>query len=406
MIPLAFVVAEICLGQGIATANLPPLPRAKASSLPFDASFTDIAREAGLTARFIQGHPLRKKYIIEANGTGVAFLDFNNDGRLDVFLVNGSRIEPFPKGQEPTNHLYENLGHGKFRDVTRSAGIGRSGWGNGVCSGDFDNDGNEDLYVTYWGVNSLFRNKGDGTFNDIAVKAGVAGSKDTWSTGCTFLDYDRDGFLDLFVASYVEFDLKNPPKPGEHPYCMFRDKPVFCGPRGLPYGKAKLFHNQGDGTFVDVSAAAGIGKAAGFYAFTAVAADLNGDGWVDIYLACDSTPSLYFRNNKDGTFSELATEAGIAYNENGTEQAGMGVAVADFNNDGFLDITKTNFIRDYPNLYRNAGKGFFEDTAIAAGLAVNPQFLLWGVGLEDLDNDGRRDLFQVAGHVYPRTSTL
>ena len=208
MIPLALVFAEICLGQGIATANLPPLPRAKASSLPFDASFTDIAREAGLTARFIQGHPLRKKYIIEANGTGVAFLDFNNDGRLDVFLVNGSRIEPFPKGQEPTNHLYENLGRGKFRDVTRSAGIGRSGWGNGVCSGDFDNDGNEDLYVTYWGVNSLFRNKGDGTFNDIAVKAGVAGSKDTWSTGCTFLDYDRDGFLDLFVASYVEFDSR------------------------------------------------------------------------------------------------------------------------------------------------------------------------------------------------------
>lgn len=391
----------ICFGQGMATANVTAQPRGKASGAAFQASFTDVAKEAGLTARFVQGNPLRKKYVMEANGTGVAFLDFDGDGRLDVFMVNASSFEPFAKGQEPVNHLYRNLGQGKFADVTRKAGVGRSGWGNGVCSGDIDNDGHEDLYVTYWGLNSLFRNKGDGTFDDIAVKAGVAGAAETWSTGCTFIDYDRDGLLDLFVSSYLQFSLKTTPLPGSHPYCVFRDKSVFCGPRGLPHGKVMLYRNRGDGTFVDVSEATGVAKAEGFYAFTAVAADLNGDGWTDIYVASDSTPSLYFRNNKKGGFDEVATEAGIAYNENGTEQAGMGVAIGDFNNDGFPDITKTNFIRDYPNLYRNTGKGFFEDMAVAAGLGVNPQYLLWGVGLEDLDNDGQRDLFQVSGHVYP-----
>jgi hypothetical protein len=400
-IPVSLALTGICFCQGAATPNLPAVPRAKPSGSPFQSSFRDVAIPAGLHARFVQGNPSRKKYIIEANGTGVAFLDFNNDGLLDVFLVNGSRFEPYPKGKEPFHHLYENRGGGKFADVTLSSGLKRSGWGNGVCSGDIDNDGNEDLYVTYWGANSLYRNKGGGRFEDVAPKAGVTAGNQTWSTGCTFLDYDRDGLLDLFVTSYVGFDLKRTPLPGEHPYCMFRDKPVFCGPRGLPYGSAKLYHNKGDGTFTDVSVQSGVAKATGFYGFTATAADLSGDGWIDIYVASDSTPSLYFRNNKNGTFSELATEAGIAYNENGTEQAGMGVAVADFNNDGFLDITKTNFIRDYPNLYRSSGKGFFEDVSVASGLAVNPQYLLWGVGLEDFDNDGRRDLLQVAGHVYP-----
>jgi hypothetical protein len=348
---------------------------------------------------------LRKKYIVEANGTGVAFLDFNGDGLLDVFLVNGSGFQPFTKGQEPTNHLYKNIGSGKFADVTALAKIGRSGWGNGVCSGDFDNDGNEDLYVTYWGLNSLYRNGGNGTFEDVAAKAGVAGATDAWSTGCTFLDYDRDGLLDLFVSSYLQFDLKSAPAPGANRYCLYHDKPVFCGPRGLPHGKVTLYRNRGNGIFVDVSAESGVGKMDGFYAFTTVAADLNADDWTDIYVASDSTPSLYFRNKQGKGFEERATEAGIAYNENGTEQAGMGIAVADYNNDGFLDITKTNFIRDYPNLYRNTGKGSFEDNAIAAGLGVNPQFLLWGVGVEDFDNDGHRDIFQVAGHVYPELET-
>jgi hypothetical protein len=406
LIPVSFALTGIAFCQGIATGNLPAVPRAKSSGVPFRASFTDVTREAGLTAKFVQGDPARKKYIVEANGTGVAFIDYDNDGRLDVFLVNGSRLEPFPKGQEPVSHLYRNTGSGKFTDVSAAAGITRPGWGNGVCAGDFDNDGNEDLFVTYWGPNSLYRNNGKGSFEDVAVQAGVAGPNDEWTTGCSFLDYDRDGKLDLIVASYVAFDPKTTPLPGAHPYCMFRDKPVFCGPRGLPHGMVTLYHNHGDGTFVDVSAASGVRKPEGFYAFTVAAADLNADGWVDVYIACDSTPSLFFRNNRDGTFTELATEAGIAYNENGTEQAGMGVAIADYDNDGGIDVTKTNFSEDYPNLYRSAGKGFFEDRSVTAGLAVNPGYLLWGVGLEDLDNDGLRDVFQVAGHVYTGISAI
>lgn len=384
--------------QGIASGNAPAVPRPKLSGKPFDAKFVEVAREAGLTARFVQGHPSNKKYIIEANGTGVAFLDFDNDGLLDVFLVNGSRFEP--GGHAPTNHLYRNAGDGKFTDVTARSGVGRSGWGNGVCTGDYDNDGNTDLFVTYWGVNSLFRNKGGGGFEDVAGRAGVAGPKDEWSTGCTFIDYDRDGHIDLFVASYVGFDMKKVPLPGAAGFCLFNDQPVYCGPRGLPHGTVTLYRNRRDGTFEDVTARSKVRSGPGCYGFTTVAADLNADGWTDLYVACDSTPSLYLRNNGDGTFTELGTEAGVAYNENGAEQAGMGVAVADFNNDGTLDLTKTNFIRDYPNLYRNVGKGVFEDMAAAAGLGVNPQYVLWGTGLEDFDNDGLRDVFQVSGHVF------
>ncbi len=392
--------------QGIATGNVSAAPRARFSGQPWAANFTDVAARAGLDMRFVQGRPGRKPYIVEANGTGVAFTDFDNDGLLDVFLVNATRFEAFPKGQEPISRLFRNTGNGEFADVTAKAGAGRTGWGNGVCGGDIDNDGFEDLYVTYWGPNSLFRNKGGAFFEDIAVKAGVAGPVDEWSTGCTFADYDRDGFLDLFVASYLEFDLKKTPRPGEHPYCMFRDTPVYCGPRGLPYGRATLYRNRGNGTFEDVSEKTGIRKARGFYAFTASAVDLNRDGWTDIYVASDSTPSLYFRNNRDGTFTELATEASIAYNEHGAEQAGMGLAFGDYNNDGWIDFVKTNFIRDYPNLYRNLGKGLFEDAVIAAGLAVNPHYVLWGAGLEDFDNDGWKDIFQVAGHVYPEIQKI
>ena len=390
----------------MASGNVTAAPRPKFSGLPFPAAFTDVAFEAGLRMNFVQGRPDKKRYIVEANGTGVAFLDYNNDGLLDVFLVNGSQFEPFSKGNAPANHLYRNNGSGKFSDVSRQADIARSGWGNGVCGGDFDNDGNEDLFVTYWGPNSLFRNKGNGSFEDVAARSGVAGPDDEFTTGCTFADYDRDGHLDLFVASYLAFQLKQVPLPGQHPYCVFKDAPVYCGPRGLPYGKLTLYRNRGEGTFEDVSLRSGVRKASGCYAFTTAAADFNGDGWVDLYVACDSTPSLYFRNNKNGTFTELATEASIAYNEHGAEQAGMGIAIADYNNDCWLDITKTNFIRDYPNLYRNLGKGLFEDAAVASGLGVNPHYVLWGAGLEDFDNDGWRDIFQVAGHVYPEIEKI
>jgi hypothetical protein len=392
--------------QGMISTNATAAPRAKFSGRPFPVSLVDVAREAGLRMKFVCGRPDRKQYIIEANGTGVGFLDYDGDGRLDLFLVNGFRLEGFGAEPPPTNHLYRNEGGGKFRDVTAGARLDRYGWGNGVCGGDFDNDGRPDLFVTYWGPNVLYRNRGDGTFEDVTRRAGVAGPDSEWSTGCTFLDYDRDGHLDLFVTSYVGFALERTPLPGQFPFCMWKDTPVYCGPRGLPHGRVTLYRNRGDGTFEDVSEISGLRKVRDFYAFTAVAADLNGDGWTDLYVACDSTPSMYFRNNGDGTFTELGAEAGIAYNEHGAEQAGMGVAVGDYDNDGWLDLLKTNFIRDYPNLYRNLGKGAFEDVVLPAGLAVNPQYVVWGAGFEDLDNDGWKDVFQVTGHVYPEIQQI
>lgn len=392
--------------QGMISTNATAAPRPKFSGRPFPVTLVDVAAETGLKMKFVCGRPDRKQYIIEANGTGVGFLDYDGDGRLDVFLVNGFRLEGFGGEPPPTNHLYRNEGGGKFRDVTTQAGLRRYGWGNGVCGGDFDNDGRLDLFVTYWGPNVLYRNRGDGTFEDVTRRAGVAGPDKEWSTGCTFLDYDRDGHLDLLVTSYVGFQLERTPLPGQFPFCLWKDTPVYCGPRGLPHGRVTLFRNRGDGTFEDVSVLSGLRKARDFYAFTAVAADLNGDGWTDIYVACDSTPSLFFRNNGGGTFTELGAEAGIAYNEHGAEQAGMGVAVGDYDNDGWLDLLKTNFIRDYPNLYRNLGKGAFEDVVLPAGLAVNPQYVVWGTGFEDLDNDGWKDIFQVTGHVYPEIQQI
>ena len=397
----AVAAGVACLGQGISTHNAIPVPKEAPSGRPFPVNFVDVAQEAGLRMRFTSGNDEAKKYIIEANGTGVAFFDYDGDGRQDVFLVNGSRLEGFADGKAPTNHLYRNEGSGKFTDVTRETGMVRSGWGNGVCSGDMDNDGFEDLYVTYWGKNALYRNDGHGKFADVAGKSGVDGSEQEWSSGCTFFDYDRDGYLDLLVTSYQKFDLKTAPPPGKGSNCEWKGMPVFCGPRGLPFGKVALYHNRGDGTFENVSGKSGVRVSEGVYAFTAVAADFNGDGWTDVYIACDSTPSLFFRNNKDGTFAEIATETGIAFNEHGFEQGGMGVAVGDYDGDGKLDILKTNFAGDYPNVYRNQGGGIFEDAVMKARLAVNPQYVGWGIGLVDLDNDGLRDVFQVNGHVYP-----
>jgi hypothetical protein len=390
-------------GQGMVGGSQTAAPRPKFSGLPFHASFIDIAQKAGIEMKFVCGRQGRKQYILEANGTGVAFTDYNDDGLPDIFLVNGSQLENPPAA---TNHLYRNDGSGRFTDVTDKAGLRRSGWGNGVCGGDFDNDGHEDLFVTYYGPNALHRNRGDGTFEDMAARAGVAGPKDEWSTGCTFVDYDRDGRLDLLVASYVGFQLERTPLPGQFPYCYWKGTPVYCGPRGLPHGSLTLYRNRGNGGFEDVSGAAGIRDVAPFYAFTTTAADLNGDGWTDLYVASDSTPSMYFRNNQGAGFTELGTEAGLAYNEHGAEQAGMGLAPGDYNNDGWLDLIKTNFIGDYPNLYRNRGKGIFEDVVVPAGLAVNPGYVVWGTGLEDLDNDGLRDVFQVTGHVYPEVQQI
>lgn len=399
---LASIGNALCvLAQGVATRNATPAARGTASGKPFLAKFIDIAAQAGLSRRFTSGNETSKKYIIEANGTGVAFTDYDNDGRLDLFMVNGSRLEGFGNSQSPTNHLYRNLGAGKFEDVTKKSGLEHSGWGSGVCAGDVDNDGYLDLYVTYWGTNVLYHNRGDGTFEDVTARSGTAGPAKEWSSGCTFLDYDRDGKLDLLVTSYQAFDLATAPLPGKASNCEWKGMPVFCGPRGLPYGSVRLYHNRGDFTFEEVTEQSGVGKVKGFYAFTPVAADFNGDGWPDVYIACDSTPSILFRNNKDRTFTEIGAEAGVAFSEHGFEQGGMGIGVADFDNDGRLDLVKTNFAGDYPNLYHNTGEGIFDDVVVRAGLAVNPQYVGWGVAFADLDNDGLSDILQVNGHVYP-----
>ena len=388
--------------QGVATHGVSPAPRRALSGKPFPVSFVDVASEAGLTMRFTSGGETTKKYITETNGSGVAFIDYNNDGREDIFLINGSRMEGYAgNAAAPTNHLYRNNGGGKFTDVTSEAGLARSGWGNGVCVGDFDNDGFDDMFVTYWGPNVLYRNNGHGAFEDVTKRSGLASGPKEWSSGCTFLDYDRDGFLDLLVTSYMAFDLAHTPAPGNGSNCEWKGMPVFCGPRGLPYGKVTLYHNRRDGTFEDVTRQSGMSGPHGFYAFTPVAVDLNGDGWPDVFIACDSTPSLLFRNNRNVTFREVGTETGVAFNEHGFEQGGMGVAVGDIDNDGLLDMIKTNFAGDHPNVYHNTGDGIFEDIVVKAGLAVNPQYVGWGTGLLDLDNDGWKDVFQVNGHVYP-----
>ena len=390
-------LALAAAGQGIPVRTYEPVKKAAPSGRPWPVRFADVTAPAGLTAPFLSGEPLTKKYIVEANGAGLALFDYNNDGYPDIFLLNSAR---FSKGPIATNHLYRNNKNGTFTDVTAQAGLTRSGWGNGLCAGDVNNDGYEDLFLTYWGPNALYLNK-NGTFTDVTAQAGLARSPKEWSSGCTFLDYDRDGHLDLFIAQYLDFDPAKTPLPGAAPHCEWKGMPVFCGPRGLPHGRALLYRNQGDGTFTDVTQSSGIAAAKDFYAFTALAADLNADGWTDLYVACDATPSLFFRNNKNGTFSEIGAEAGVAFNEHGQEQSGMGAAVGDFNNDGRLDLLKTNFANDYPNVYRNQGNGLFEDVVMRAGLAVNPQYVAWGIGLVDFDNDGWKDVFQVNGHLFP-----
>jgi hypothetical protein len=387
------------LAQGVASRSVKPQPRGKPSGIPFDARFTDVAKQAGLTAPVIYGNPDRKDYILEAIGCGCAFFDYDNDGWLDIFLLSGTLMQGAPAGA--TNRLYKNNRDGTFTDVTAKAGLLRTGWASAVCVGDYNNDGFEDLFITYFGQNVLYRNNGDGTFTDVTREAGLLGAPNRWGAGCTFLDYDRDGHLDLFVSNYLKFDAARVPKPGQTAECNWKGVPVNCGPRGLPPGEHLLYRNNGDGTFRDVTVPSGIAKAKGSYGMTAIAADFDNDGWPDIFVACDSTSSFYFRNKHDGTFEEEGIVRGVALNEDGMEQAGMGVGIGDYDLDGNLDLFKTHFADDTNILYRNDGKGNFDDVTIRSGLGVETRYVGWGAAMVDLDNDGLPDLFYVTGSVYP-----
>ena len=372
-----------------------------ASQMASPVTFVDVAKEAGLNSPNVWGGVDHKRYIVEAKGSGLAFFDYDHDGWLDIYLTNGTRLDAkWPEGKAPTSHLYKNNRDGTFTDVTDKSGLARTGWQTGVCVGDYDNDGWDDLFCCFWGHNILFHNSGDGTFTDVTKNAGVYDEKYRWGAGCTFLDYDRDGHLDLFICNYIRLDPAKAPSPSD-PLCQWKGIPVMCGPRGMPGDTNVLFHNNGDGTFRDASEKSGILKPGPKYSITAVSYDFDNDGWPDIYVAVDSQPSILFRNNHDGTFTDVAVIAGVAYSENGHEQAGMGIGVADYDCDGWFDIFKTNFADDTCNLYHNNGDGTFSDVTFASGVGINNQYVAWGCGFIDYDNDGWPDIMQINGHVYP-----
>jgi hypothetical protein len=362
-----------------------------------------VAPQAGLNMLNVNGEAAFKKYIIETTGSGVAILDYNHDGWPDILLLNGQTLagEPAPEPQ-PTSHLYRNNRDGTFTDVTAAAGLTATGWAQGACVGDYDNDGYDDVYITYYGKSRLYHNQRNGTFKEVAESAGVVGTGKAWGTGCAFVDYDRDGKLDLMVANYVQLDMATVPEPGHGMTCIWKGTPVMCGPRGLPHTTNILYHNLGGGKFEDVSQASGITKTYGHYCFSVSTLDYNGDGWPDIYIACDSTPSILYRNNRNGTFTDVAADASVAYDEDGREQAGMGSTIGDYNGDGWPDIFKTNFSDDTSSLYRNNGDGTFTPSIFDAGLGLNTQYLGWGTMFYDINNDGWPSILAVNGHVYPQ----
>jgi len=369
------------------------------------ADFRDVAAAAGLTARTVIGGERTKQYILETTGGGVAIVDYDDDGRPDIFLVNGARLESSPEAA-PLSHLYRNKGDGTFADVTEKAGVGGQGWGQGVCAGDYDNDGHVDLFVTYYGHQILYRNNGDGTFGDVTRRSGLTLSKPRWNTGCAFFDFNRDGRLDLFVSAYVEYADAMRYAPGSRSNCSWKGVGVMCGPHGLTGSQNLLYRANADGTFSDVSEAAGILKARPAFGLTPLVLDYDNDRWPDVYVANDSNASLLFHNNGNGTFKEVGLQAGVALNADGRAQAGMGVAAGDYNRDGWLDIVKTNFDDDTTSLYRNLGGGTFDDATVAGGLGVNNRYLGWGTGFVDFDLDSWPDIFIVNGHVYPEADGI
>jgi hypothetical protein len=401
MVLSACASAQQLLGQqGIATRDVKAQPKPAPSGRPFNAHFVDVAKEAGLHAPVIYGGVDSKKYIMEANGCGCAFIDYDNDGWMDLFVLSGTRLEGNPP--EATNRLYKNNRDGTFTDVTEKAGLTAVGWANGVCVGDYNNDGFDDIFCTNFGQNRLFRNNGDGTFTDVTKQAGLLDTGPArWGAGCAWVDYNRDGHLDLFVSNYIRFSFEHAPAPGEFSTCNWKGVPVNCGPRGLPTGRHLLYRNNGDGTFTDVTKQAGIAEATESYGMTVVTADFDEDGWPDIFVACDSTPSLLFMNNHDGTFREEGITRGVALSDDGMEQAGMGVGIGDYNLDGHLDLFKTHFIGDTSGFYRNDGKGNFDEVSRASKVGVETHYTSWGAGMVDLDNDGYPDVLFVTGSVYP-----
>jgi hypothetical protein len=396
ILALALVLAILAFAQ---TAH--PSKVNHAAVKPNAVHFEEIARQAGLTALNTYGGDKHKEFIVESSGNGAIIFDYDNDGWPDIFLPNGSRVEGLSKGGEPHGHLYHNNQNGNFTDVTAKAGLAHPGWGQGACVGDYDNDGYLDLLVTYWGQNILYHNNGDGTFTDVTEKAGLQTTKPEWSTGCSFLDYDRDGRADLFVARYVDFNYDSVPKPGQGQWCKWKGISVMCGPRGLKMSVNALYRNNGDGTFADVSQVSGISTVSGCYGFTSLSADFDNDGWPDIYVACDATPNLLYHNNQDGTFTDIARIAGVAFNEEGSMQAGMGVSADDFMHEGYQDIIKTNFSDDTPTLFLNRGKNVFDDVTHSAGLGRITTWLGWGVQFYDIDNSGWPGILIANGHVYP-----
>src|SRR5438094_5659471 len=387
---LALPAARLC-GQGMASRGVRAAPRGKGSGLPFHARFTDVARQAGLNQTVVCGHPDHNDYILECMSCGAAFLEYENDAWLDILVLSGSRFGDPPS--TASNRLYKNNRDGTFTDVTRKAGLFRTGFAYGVTVGDYNNDGFEDLFVTYWGQNVLYHNNADGTFTDVTKQAGLlqTSERPRWNTGCSCIDYDRDGNSDLIVANYVDLDLAHTPAAGSGEFCRWKGIPVMCGPRGLPAGTNLLYRNNGNGTFTDVSEKSGISKPRGHYGFTTLTGDFDNDGWPDVYLACDSTASVLYHNNHDGTFTDIATKAGCALNQDGLVQAGMGATAGDYDRDGWFDIFKTDFSDDTSTLYRNNADGTFSDVTLDAGMGINTRYLGWGCGFVDLDNDGWLD---------------